>query len=365
MAPTVAVALFRQYETNQCVGIRAFAVDSTASLAEFEKTIAAVTGEEVLYLKYRGKQPNIFSRNASLSGFAPASSETVRFSAILAPKVRASHESFPIKVSLPTGNSIMFRVKPQTFLRAMTPKIEAKTGVHRYDQKFLWDGDFLPCNMTFADHRLDSESEIDMMPTQVGGGSGGASFADVSNTNKLKSIGFSDEAPFWRTSAPGLNVEGTCMNPACQAHGKVVIARKGFVSWSLTAERANCPMCNDWIAPRTCAFTSCAWIYDGCKTGPGGTLEDVAGEWTEASSDKYHRFEEEDNQAQWNMLVLTARAAFSTKPSVPQPCSVCFEIPAVDHAHVANCGHCFHKSCLDAWKLVRPTMGCPMCRSLV
>lgn len=81
-----------------------------------------------------------------------------------------------------------------------------------------------------------------------GGGSGlaGVKFADVSNAGNLVKIPWADTAPEWRLAAPGLCVEGVCLNRKCAAYRQMVICNMGMTSFDLLLDRSSCtcPMCH-------------------------------------------------------------------------------------------------------------------------
>ena len=98
---------------------------------------------------------------------------------------------------------------------------------------------------------------LDWLRRQVGGG-GPARFVDVSNDRSLRSLGFSNTAPAWRTACRGLNVEGICVKSSCLAYNQTVIHMVGYDTWSLTHSACACPTCKTQFQPVTCGFYDCA-----------------------------------------------------------------------------------------------------------
>ena len=133
---------------------------------------------------------------------------------------------------------------------------------------------------------------------------------------------------------------------------------KGMVSWSLIADRAQFPKCTQQIQPITCGFFDRVWAFDGRKVGKAGAIESVEGSWKAASDKQYHRFQEDNNQANWHMLVLSTKGAPGESPS--SICPVCW-VSCEDAKHTTSCGHCFHPKCLALWKEAQPNAGCPLC----
>lgn len=124
-------------------------------------------------------------------------------------------------------------------------------------------------------------------------------------------------------------------------------------------EGMRCPCCKESVVAVTCAFSDCAWMFDGCKTD--GTQ--VTSPWRTAG-DKYERFEEANNMTSWDRLVLTTRPnAEASAPPHPQECTICFEAmyqTTRDEVKRTRCGHEFHADCLAKWVVHQRT--CPVCR---
>lgn len=239
--------------------------------------------------------------------------------------------------------------------------LASREGCLPHQQHLLYAGRILEDSSRLFECGVSYHSTIHICLRLRGGA---ANFADVSNKSTLLPQNFSPSASTWRISVYGLNVEGKCVNNQCAAYNQMVIDGKGMVSWSLIADKANCPVCHQQITPTTCAFTGCLWAFDGRKIGSKGFLEDVEGSWQTASGEQYHRFQEEDNQANWHMLVLSAKSAkLSSSPLPTNVCPICFEVPDEKIRHFTPCRHSFHESCIAAWKHARPQAGCPICRA--
>lgn len=226
-------------------------------------------------------------------------------------------------------------------------------------QRLIYAGKQLEDKHTLLHYGLQPYSTVHLVLRLTGGG--GTAFVDVSNSSSLNSTVFSDTAPDWRSSTKGLNLEGKCTNPSCQAYRQMVIDPKGMVTWSLTGGQAHCPICHKQFRPVTCAFSGCLWAFDGCKLGSNGGLQPVQGDYQAVSATRYHRFEGNHNQAKWQTLVLSAKALkASSRSSI---CPICWEQPHTGNKHTTPCGHTFHATCIDAWMRVQQNTHCPMCRS--
>ncbi|KAL3136779.1 hypothetical protein ABBQ38_005493 [Trebouxia sp. C0009 RCD-2024] len=325
-------------------------IDDAMSLKEFSEKIGAQTGKHV-QLTYRG-QP-LDQDHLQVYHYAPASASIPRFSALL----RAIQPSAKVLIETVVGKIITIHIPLYDTVAKLKQLVCEREGIPQIYQRMTFGGNQLADPCTLLDYGVQDMSSISMAVIMYGGGAP-ANFTDVSNSSTLETIAFSDEAPAWRESCAGLNVEGRCANPCCQAYRQMVIDPKGMVSWSLTAGQAHCPMCHKQFPPVTCAFTECSWAFDGCKLGSSSQLQHVQGDYQAVSADKYHRFEEHDNQTNWQMLVLSAK---QSEPGT-SICPICWEHPDDCDKQTTSCGHTFRGTCIDAWKRVQQNAGCPMCR---
>lgn len=350
---TVAVSLVERRRSHTCAtAVHKFATDDMNSLAGFKSEIAAQTGKTV-HLSYRG-QP--VRDSCKLYHFAPAS-DVLRFSANL-----REPGSADVAVKTLTGKTLTVNCSTLDTIDTFKSITQDMEGVPTDQQRLIFAGKQLEGNRTLSDYNIQPESTLHLVLRIRGGHHGpmpAIPFVDVSNSSALQAVNFSNEAPSWRVCHPGLNVEGKCANAACHAFRKMVIDPRGMVSWSLIADQAHCPLCWQQFQPVTCGFFDCVWAFDGRKLGRAGAVEDVAGDWQEASSTQYHRFETGNNQAQWHMLVLSAKDT----PKEPQKSTrpICWEC-CKEPMETTACGHCFHPNCLALWKAAQPRGGCPMCR---
>ena len=54
---------------------------------------------------------------------------------------------------------------------------------------------------------------------------------------------------------------------------------QGMHAFNLIRDTASCPMCHNGIKPVICAFRGCAWLYEGRKLGPDGTITHCSSDW--------------------------------------------------------------------------------------
>jgi hypothetical protein len=188
-------------------------------------------------------------------------------------------------------------------------------------------------------------------------------FVDVENTDAIEKIPLNRNAPDWRVSKRGLNVEGLCRNKACIAFNKMVVCNLRFTAFSL-GEEVHCPLCNAIFKAETCGFRKCEWMFEGRKKGMGSV--DVMSQWMVAGKD-YERFNEASGRdaAQWESLVITAKA----QREDGNQCEICCaRLSSEDltsflplHQCGGVCGHAFHQKCVTDWQLLGNTT-CPTCR---
>ena len=50
-------------------------------------------------------------------------------------------------------------------------------------------------------------------------------------------------------------------------------------SFSLLQDKARCLRCFQIVQAETCAFVGCAWLFDGRKLGPDGSITCCSSDW--------------------------------------------------------------------------------------
>eukprot|EP01047_Picozoa_sp_COSAG01_P038041 COSAG01_NODE_3062_length_6651_cov_63.810745_4_plen_402_part_00 len=89
-----------------------------------------------------------------------------------------------------------------------------------------------------------------------------------SGMESLKRQEFSKTAPVWRRCGRGMNLDVTCSNSECKAHGKRVLVQLGLRNFDFKRdwEMAKCPQCRKECphGPKdTVLFTDCCWKFEG------------------------------------------------------------------------------------------------------
>ncbi|CAF5120064.1 unnamed protein product [Rotaria magnacalcarata] len=130
-------------------------------------------------------------------------------------------------------------------------------------------------------------------PDSLGGV--GAKFVDVSNEKGLQRIEWAKNAPEWRRVDRGFVLEGICTSPKCKATGQTVAISMHYRNYDITSEpdllKSICPMCKEYVDPKTCGFNNCWWRIDGTKKEYGKPPKSIKSEWRYADN-AYHYFDE-------------------------------------------------------------------------
>ena len=92
-------------------------------------------------------------------------------------------------------------------------------------------------------------------------------FADLTKSHGAESREFCDDAPAWRVACDGLNMEGKCNTPDCDANGHDVIHQVGYGTFDMVndVQQVCCPICKEEIKAETCGFSSCFYTFEGEK----------------------------------------------------------------------------------------------------
>jgi hypothetical protein len=125
------------------------------------------------------------------------------------------------------------------------------------------------------------------------------------------------EAPAWRVAAYGLNLEGKCRHPGCEAAkacegGDSVILQVGMVeAFEMASGRFGrcCPVCGTEVDPdtiTTLAVARCVWSWEGRMRLADAGIEKKSGSGT--ADDAYHVFKDDVNnhRVNWVYLKFTA-----------------------------------------------------------
>ncbi|KAH7821954.1 putative polyubiquitin [Monocercomonoides exilis] len=243
------------------------------------------------------------------------------------------------------------------------------TAVERMDvskMRLVSGGRWLKDCHVLEDFGIGPESTVHLLPTSRGGMSGpGLAFVDVTKTDALVEISFSNTAPPWRVVGSGISVEGICENEGCPAFKKQVICRWGMKKFDLHGSKPFCPCCLEQIVPLKPGFYDCRWRVNCVKED--GTRMQMP--WKEAGDEKYTTYDEKEaGTAKFLLLQIEALPSgrvvkHPTLPydvAVPEVCGICHKGQDKNSVQIYKCGHSFHRNCGSDWE---ETVGeCPICR---
>lgn len=187
---------------------------------------------------------------------------------------------------------------------------------------FLFDGDMLDRDEdSIGLYGIEENSALEYIPPINGisrFNSAILKFVDISNDKGLKRVAWNKNAPEWRRVYHGLVFEGICKNPRCKAKGKMVCISMHYQRWDLKSyedlEKSVCPLCKEYVEPKTCAFNNCWWRFEGAKIVQEDKLPVKCPQtsWKQAD-DAYHYFDEDaSGTIRWYALTIEV---VKTKPS--------------------------------------------------
>lgn len=175
---------------------------------------------------------------------------------------------FQVNVKTLTEKIIPLIVTADDTIKDMMGKIQDSQGIPRDLQRLVYGGQQLDDHLTVEHYGIKQDSTISLV-LRLRGGGGPQFFEDVSDLTAITSRKWSTNAPSWRRAGRGLCLEGECRNTACKAYSQMVVMNKRFTDFDLVRDSDTtwCPECFEKVTPRTCAFNSCMWAFDGKKTG--------------------------------------------------------------------------------------------------
>lgn len=174
-------------------------------------------------------------------------------------------DSWQITIQNPEEETLFIDATPASLVSDVKESIYAKVNIAVQDQSLLFDGETLKDDQTLLSYDIENGETLLLVPIEEEGGFASFSF---SNFKKKVEKKFSNNAPDWRILTKGLNLEGICTNPQCDAHNKKVWVQKGFGKFNIAKEftRSFCPMpnCKKKVKEiEQCGFFYCKYVIEG------------------------------------------------------------------------------------------------------
>ncbi|KAG0242841.1 hypothetical protein BGX31_011504 [Mortierella sp. GBA43] len=219
-----------------------------------------------------------------------------------------------------TGKTIALKCSGEHTSEQLQEMIQEVIGLPRDQQRLMFAGKAIEGKARLKDYRISNGSTLQLTLRLCGGTSfhltPGVMFSDISQTEGVRKLKFSKNAPAGRIAGRGTNVECKC---ECTPNYRV-ICRKGRGTIELADSSFTCPKCqkDDRIAPVTIGFVDCKYRFHGIKS----TGEQYTSEWSTVTREDCYLMFDPSKQVRWRRLVIE-----SVEISAPENCTIpCFEI---------------------------------------
>ena len=192
------------------------------------------------------------------------------------------------------GRSIKINVGLNETIGEGKRKYKVATNSSNADPQWKFDGVVLQNNKTFDYYGIEDDDNITSNDRSQGGG--GMKFTDVSKKHTIN-IGFSSDAPDYRTVDRGINIFGICKTANCVTQKNEVIVPINKNKLDLINEKFNfnCPECNAIIEPKTVGFYLCKYHIYGSKIKDGKVVNFDNGIQEANDSEHLQYFDEASN----------------------------------------------------------------------
>lgn len=159
-----------------------------------------------------------------------------------------------------TGRDYNIEVTEVTLIADLKELIQDQSGIPPDQQRLIFAGRQLENHFTVADYNIQEKAKVHLVLRLRGGGALQAfTFNGMSNEVTL---GFSSEAPEWRSVSKGISWIAICENSGCKAFRREVISNSGFGVFNANqaVRIAMCPMCEQGFRNiRNCGFFMAKW----------------------------------------------------------------------------------------------------------
>lgn len=204
-----------------------------------------------------------------------------------------------------SGKDIQLHCYEHATIISIKNQIQEKEGIPPDQQRLLYSGSLLLDEYTLKHYSILDQTRIYLILKLRGGG---GSFADL--TQQPSSFEWSKTGPKWRIAKMGLCLEGKCKNTWCKAFNRTVIINMGvpiiFKLGLPTIDKpTNCPICDEYVKPLTCAFNNCQYRYLSVGDANDG-VKKIKSDWVQVENN-YNRFDE-SKQISYKSLVIETKA---------------------------------------------------------
>ena len=168
------------------------------------------------------------------------------------------------------NNPIIIRCNPNEKVSELIERYRNESNDYDPLKRFIFlekDLKDLDQRTTISEAGIRHNSNIFVIPTRDVVGAGYAMmFTDLSK-NKTKELGFSPNAPLFRSVTRGINIFGICNFRNCVAYRNEVVVKINRTKFDLIKERdlLFCPECQSPIIPKTIGFYLCRFQISGKK----------------------------------------------------------------------------------------------------
>ena len=292
---------------------------------------------------------------------------------------RVAGTKMQVFVKTLNGKTITLDTGSLNVVEMLKFQIQHVEGIPLEQQRLIFNGQQLEDHRTLLSYKITDECTIHLVLRLCGGGAlDQVKFADVKSTSDMEERKFSESAPKWRIVKGHMVIDGKCINPQCEAFEKRVLynvnpqKRNGETRFSLTHDKALCPMCHTVIQPVSCGFTDCFWKIIGIRSEKN--KERINTNFVEAKNEGLTVPKElaVENQVKWDFLTLiTSHKGYAEND---MSCAICTHwcntttIAATTIAPLFQfeCSHVLHSTC--ALSMAESSLKhslpfcCPLCR---
>ena len=192
------------------------------------------------------------------------------------------------------GRSIKISVKANDTIQEGKRKYRIASNSSISDPQWKFGSKVLQNEKTFEYYGIEEDDNITSNERSQGGGP--MNFTDVSKKH-IVNLGFSPDAPDYRTAKKGINIFGICKSENCETKKNEVVVPINKDKLDLINENFNilCPKCKAIIEPKTVGFYLCKYHIYGSKIEDGKVVDFDNGFQVANDTEHLQYFEEATN----------------------------------------------------------------------